>query len=82
MMAEMNARIFVIFRLTNSPITFLLLVYMMSGIIGSGIRKLRITWLTTSSSSGSYPSVIAMLVGMMLMIRMRILRTHGLNFFP
>jgi len=53
MTAEMNARIFVICRLTNSPITFLLLVYMMSGIIGNGIRKLRITWLTTRRSKGS-----------------------------
>ena len=41
--AQITDRIVVIFRLTNSFIIFLLLVNMIRGIIGRGIRKLRIT---------------------------------------
>ena len=43
MMAQITARIVVICRFTKFPIISLLLVNRIKGIIGSGIRKLRIT---------------------------------------
>jgi len=43
MMVQITARIVVIFRFTKFPIISLLLVNRIKGIMGRGIRKLRIT---------------------------------------
>ena len=40
-----SAKIIVVFRFTNEPIIFFLLVYQINGIIGRGINMLRNTWL-------------------------------------
>jgi len=40
-----SATMIVDLRFTNEPITFFLLVYQISGIMGRGIKMLRKTWL-------------------------------------
>ena len=61
----------VIFLLTNDPISFLLLVKMISGIRAKAIPNDKITWLITRAFEGFTPIKIITSGGVMVMNRLK-----------
>lgn len=73
----MTAKTVVARLLTSSPISFLLFVNIISGIIAKGSWKLRYTWLNTSSCSGLTSIPIAITAGIITINRKINRPTHG-----